>query len=123
MINHAKAVTKSKLIFFIRTTSHLENADVLRHLVAADKPVVTPLLHTYATMRHARKIRVDKSKWKGSFDQQMSFFRAALSAGNVTGIKEKFASGVNFLTFDEEYKFWYPLENDFDSSKDKLIPM
>ena len=120
-IDHVKTTTKTDFILFVRTTSHLENIDVLRHLVAADKSVVTPLLRTYSKMRHVKKTRVDKSKWKLGFDTSLSFLKASLSAGKVTGIKEKFASGVNFLTFDQTSDFWWPLEKDFDVSKDKLI--
>jgi hypothetical protein len=32
MLSHAAAATKSEFVFFVRSTSHLENVDVLTNL-------------------------------------------------------------------------------------------
>jgi hypothetical protein len=122
MISHAKALTKSERIFFVRSTSHLEDANVLLHLVVGDKPVIAPMLRTYATMRYGRKMVKDNSRWKRSVDTPVSFYKASLSKGNVSGIAEKFLSGVNFITVDPESKFWRPLEEDFSFKLDRMIP-
>ena len=112
MVEHAKSVTKSNLIFFIRTTSHLEDNDVLRRLVECQKSVVTPLLTTHHTLHHTHLLREDDPRWKSGINEVFSFYQTSLMAGNVTGIAEKFQSGVNFLTLDKQSAFWQPLGKD-----------
>ena len=121
MISHAKEVTKSEHIFFVRSTSHLENVNVLLHLVASNKSVVVPLLRTYATMRYGRKILRDDSKWNRNIDMHVSFLKASTGAGNTSGIPEKFLSGVNFVTTEKGSKFWKPLIDDYDLQNDRMI--
>ena len=109
MVEHAKSVTKSKFIFFVRSTSQLQDVDVLRQLVECKKSVVLPLLRTYGNIRHIHVTKEHDTKWKDGFDNVHSFYQTSLMAGNVEGIAEKFKSGVNFLTLDKESSFWQPL--------------
>ena len=118
MIVHTKTVTKSHRIFFVRSTAHLENPNVLTNLVAADKPIVAPLLRTYATMRYAKKFRLDSSRWQKHIDETISFIRAAISTGAPEGIFEKFLAGTNFETLDPDSKFWQPLAHFYRMEKD-----
>ncbi len=55
-------------------------------------------------------IRDDDPKWQDGFDKVHTFYETSLMAGNVSGIAEKFHSGVNFLTLDKQSAFWKPLE-------------
>ena len=75
MVTHAKSVTKSNFIFFIRTTSQLEDVDVLRRLVECQKSVVIPLLRTYGTLHHTHLLRNDDPKWKSSINEVFSFYQ------------------------------------------------
>ena len=42
-------------------------------------------------------------------------------AGNVSGITEKFQSGVNFLTIDEHSTFWHPLGQDQSEKLEGIV--
>ena len=111
MVNHAKTVTKSDFIFYVRSTSHLERRDVLKRLVGCGKSVVTPKLKTYDQVRHARLIRVhESSKWNLKFNQALSFTTAATSTGNTSEIGSRIRAGVNFLTIESHSKFWFPIK-------------
>ena len=111
LVNHAKTVTKSDYIFYVRSTSHLKRRDVLRRLVVCGKSVVAPKLKTYDKVRYARVIRVhDNSKWNIKLNESLSFVKAALSAGNKTETKQKILGGVNFLTLEDDPKFWFPVK-------------
>jgi hypothetical protein len=121
IVTHAKHVTKSKFIFFIRTTSQLEDEDVLRRLVECEKSVVTPLLTTYRTLHHTNLIRENDPKWNSGINEVFSFYQTSLMAGNVTGIDEKFQSGVNFLTIDKQPTFWHPLEQDHSEKLEGMV--
>ena len=108
LVNHAKTVTKSDYIFYVRSTSHLKRRDVLRRLVVCGKSVVAPKLKTYDKVRYARVIRVhDNSKWNIKLNESLSFVKAALSAGNKTETQRKILAGVNFLTLEDDPKFWF----------------
>ena len=120
MVSHARSTTKSDHIFFIRSTAHLEKTDVLDNLVATNKMIVSPMLRTYARMRYGRKIKKDQSRWEKNVDESFSFFKAALSAGNVTGIAEKFQYGTNFVVSGPDDEFWEPLENRYHMSNDRI---
>ena len=120
MIAHGKSTTKSDHIFFIRSTAHLENTDVLDHLVACNKLIVAPMLRTYARMRYGRKIVKDNSRWAKNVDESVSFFKAALSGGNVTGIMEKFLYGTNFVIRGPDDEFWEPLKNRYIMASDVM---
>ncbi len=106
---HAKSVTQSKFIFFVRSTSHLEDVDVLRQLVECKKSVALPMLRTNGNLRYMHVMRQHDPKWNDGFDNVYSFYETSLMAGNVTGIAEKFQSGVNFVTLDKISVFWLPL--------------
>jgi hypothetical protein len=121
MVLHAKSVTGSNLIFFIRTTSQLEDVDVLRRLVECQKLIVTPLLTTYGTLHHMRLFRDEDPKWKSGIDEVFSFYQTSLMAGNVTGIGEKFQSGTNFLTVDQQSTFWHPFGQDQSKEVEGIV--
>jgi hypothetical protein len=53
-----------------------------------------------------------KAPWNRGIDTPTTFLKAALSAGNVTGVRERFRSGVNFA-FDDK-NFWRQLTEDYD---------
>ena len=42
-------------------------------------------------------------------------------AGNVSGIIEKFQSGVNFLTIDKQSTFWHPLGQDQSEKLEGIV--
>lgn len=120
MVHHAKTETKSDRIFFVRSTAHLEKIDVLKHLVAANKSIVAPLLRTYATMRYTRRFRNDPSRWQKHVNTPISFIRAANSFGAPEGIYEKFLAGNNFETLDHDSKFWQSIAHYYNMDNEQM---